>query len=768
MALILRSISRIFHVRGLLALLCASACCLASFSPSWAQAAELRLRVVDQEDGRALVGANAALVDAGLGAHADEHGRCVITVPAVGRYDVLVSFVGYRSRLLRIAANGEEEVVVLERALVALADVVVSASRRAQSFAEAPISIAVVEADKLRQHNAPTLSEPLRYVAGVSQVGDQISIRGSSGYSRGTGSRVLLLLDGFPMLAADLGDIKWDAIPASEVERIEIIKGAGSALYGTGALGGVINVLTRAPAEEPRSEFHLHSGIYNSPAYASWEWTDQPMYWSGADFSHSRTQGKTGWSMAGGQQYSSGYYENGDYRRSHLYAKIRQRFSPASYAQVLANWAVDDHGVFLQWKDRSEPLRVPVSDRLAATLSKKLNLNGEYFHLLGPQLGLRVKSAYYRTAFENTAAAGGLRSTAHKLYAEMQADYSYSTDFKMTAGWVGASDRVVSPASFLGRRTVRSTALYGQGVYSVANSVELTAGMRYDWNQLAESSRGTGQGLCPSLGSVAARSQGQFSPQIGFSYRPRVGTALRASTGRGFRAPSVSEMFTQAQASGVLVCANPHLVAERSWSYEVGVRQALGSVAFFDGALFWNSYRDLIEARPDPNASGATPIARFVNLAEARVRGIEAVLRAALPYNVEGTLSYTYVDGSEELAASAALPPYCHGGYAPGGRAPLPFRARHALRTGLSGRRGKTQMGFDFLATSRFERVSGLFAECGRDQLPVYQLDFFVGRQWGKLHFNARLDNALQYHYALGERQLQPPRRFSLAVAGAL
>jgi hypothetical protein len=410
----------------------------------------------------------------------------------------------------------------------------------------------------------------------------------------------------------------------------------------------------------------------------------------------------------------------------------------------LANWAVDDHGVFLQWKDRAQPLRVPTSDRLAATISKKFNLNGEYFHLLEPHLGLRLKASYYRTAFDNTVAAGGLRSTSHKLYAEMQTDYSYSTALKLTAGVVGTKDRVDSPRSFLGRRSVQSAAVYGQGIYSLRNPLELTAGLRYDWNQLAASKAGISTGPCPSLGPIGARGRGQFSPQAGLSFRPRAGTALRASAGRGFRAPSVSDIFTQAQASGVLVCANPSLDAERSWSYEVGARQELGGFAFFDGAIFWSEYRELIEARPDPFSSGATPMARFVNLSRARVRGVEA------------------------LDVDAVLPPFCHSGYTPGGQAPLPYRARHALRSGLSGRYGATELGLDLQATSRFERVSGLFAECGRDQLPVYQLDFFVGRQWRTLQFNARLDNALQYHYVLGERQLQPPRRFSLSIGGTL
>ena len=84
-----------------------------------------------------------------------------------------------------------------------------------------------------------------------------------------------MLVDGFPLLAADLGDIKWDAVPLHQVERVEVIKGAGSALYGTGALGGVINVLTRDPARKPGTRFRLLSGLYSPPAHRGWRWSCQ-------------------------------------------------------------------------------------------------------------------------------------------------------------------------------------------------------------------------------------------------------------------------------------------------------------------------------------------------------------------------------------------------------------------------------------------------------------------------------------------------------------
>ena len=181
-------------------------------------------------------------------------------------------------------------------------ELVVSAARRSQTFAQAPISISVADAERIADHNAFSLTGPLRYVSGVSQVDNQPVVRGSSGYSRGTGSRLLLLVDGFPMLSSDVGDIKWDAVPLQQVERVEVVKGAGSALYGTGALGGVINVLTRDPARAPGTRFRLLSGLYSQPTHSQWHWRESPMHFAGFDVSHNRVLGRTGLALSGGPQ----------------------------------------------------------------------------------------------------------------------------------------------------------------------------------------------------------------------------------------------------------------------------------------------------------------------------------------------------------------------------------------------------------------------------------------------------------------------------------
>lgn len=739
-----------------------SALCLLNCWPS--SAADIVVRVRDASDQIPLPGATLAVLGTEFGGSTDEEGYCRIEGLPPGRYDLLCSHIGYRSHTLPGVAPGEERVVALEPMVVEVPELVVSASRRSQTFAQAPISISVADAERIADHNAFSLTGPLRYVSGVSQVGSQPVVRGSSGYSRGTGSRLLMLVDGFPLLSSDLGDIKWDAVPLQQVERVEVVKGAGSALYGTGALGGVINVLTRDPARAPGTRFRLLSGLYSPPTHRPWRWTDSPMQFVGFDASHNRVWGRTGLALSGGHNRGTGYHQNGDGRRYHLYAKAVHRFSPTSYWRVMSHWALDDFGVFVQWRDRSQPLAVPASDASAHSTSWKLHLNSEYYHLVHSELGYRLKLGYYRTDFTNNAAAGGLASEGHKISGEGQFDYTGLRGWNWTLGLASVADLVRSPSDFLGTRSLTTVSGYAQGVYEISPLAEWTVGLRYDWSRLSAASR-LAAGPC-GVPPVESKNTGEFSPQVGFSYRPSEATALRASLGRGFRVPSVLEVFSQAEASGIRVCPNPALNPERAWSGEVGIKQGLAPWLALDMALFWNEYRGLIEARPDPFAGGVVPMARFQNLARARVGGLESELLVALPLGLGARAAYTLVDGVEFLDADQVLPPYCHGDYKD--RAPLPYRARHVVNLGLFGKRGPTSGRVNFQYLSRFERVSGLFAECGRDYVPIYLLDVQLSRQLGPMRVNLRVDNALQYYYATIERKIRPLRRISLSVDGAL
>jgi len=744
------------------------ALCQASWWARPAAAEGLSGQVVDALDGRPLAGVSLVLEGAQLGAHSDGEGRFRLAGLPPGPGRLLVSHIGYQPKEVPVVAGQQGELrIALEVAVVELPGVVVSATRRAQLFAEAPVSMAVAQAPELQTRNAFTLSGPLTYVAGVNQVGSQIDIRGSSGYSQGTGSRVLLLLDGFPMLSADLGDIKWDAVPTEEVERVEVIKGAASALYGTGALGGVINAITRQPSLRPQTRFRLLSGVYSQPAYRSWRWAEERMYLAGGDLSHSRTLGLTGLVLAGGHQRTRGYQENDEFRRYHLYAKAVRPVGERGRWTGLARWASDDHGVFLQWKNRQHPLQVPAGDRGASTLSRKLYLCSEYYQMRGPALGYKLKGYFYRTAFENSRQAGGLESVGRKAGTEVQVDYTGVEDLALSLGGAAAFDRVKAPGDFIGQRQAHNLALYAQGTRLLPPWAELVAGLRYDHHRRDQGEEGQ-LVRCALPHGEARPTQRQLSPQVGLAVFPAPHTALRASAGRGFRAPSISEVFTQAEASGVLICPNPALRAERSWSYELGLRQGVGGFLLVDAALFWNSFDGLVEARPDPALGQGVLAANFRNISRARVRGAELETQLALPGGLRWRAAYTLLDAVEFLALEEVLPIYDGGAeLVPGREAPLPYRARHLLNTGLGLQRGRVRGGAEFRYLSRFERVSGLFPEGRRDLVPVYLVDLYAAGRLGELDLTLRIDNLLNYHYLLTERELRSPRRLSLGLSGA-
>ncbi len=732
-------------------------------------------RVIDSETGQPVGGANGVIVGTMFAEQTDEDGRFLFADLPGGRYDLIVSHVGFRSHKLTSVAVPEQGTAEVDIELIAdplvLADVVVSATRTAQQVERAPVSMSVLDQQELASYNTINIADPLDHLPGVVKIGSQMNIRGSSGYSRGTGSRVLLLMDGFPMLSADNGDIKWDIVPVDEVARVEVVKGAGSALYGTGALGGVVNVITRRPQAQPQTRFRAVSGLHSQPAYRSWRWRDQPMYMAGFDLSHSRRVGDTDVLVSTGAKNGTGYQENGDFRRVHLFAKAEHRLSSRVLWTGLTTYAVDDHGVFLQWKDRTEPLKVPEADRSASTVSWKLGLASQLSYLPSIDTGIELRNSYFRTDFDNSDAAAGLGSVGHKIGTDLRLDHAIAENADLKVGGGGIIDLVNSPGDFLGRRSAANLAMYSQLTYEPSPVAEVLLGLRYDAYQRSAGEASATNSLCGgefAIGDNGDRREHQLSPQLGLTMQPLSATWLRASVSRGFRSPSVTEVHAQADAAGILVCPNPDLGSERSRSFEVGARQRIGSLASVDLALFWNTYDGLIEARPEPLEDSGVARARFRNISRARVRGIEVEQRATLPRGLQLKVAYTYLDAIEFLEDGTPLPPFCQEGLVPGEEAPLPFRPRHAASAGLASFLGSYRGGIDFRYMSRFERVSGLFAECDRDHLPVYLVDVFAGRSLGRLQLTLRVDNLLQYHYLLTERKVRPTRTLTFAVSGDL
>ena len=604
---------------------------------------------------------------------------------------------------------------------------IVSASKRPVNIVDVPTSVTLIDARTLATQNTISLDQSLDYAPGVNMVSGQVSIRGSSGYSRGTGSRVLLLIDGFPALSADNGEIKWDAIPMDQIARVEIVKGAGSALYGTGALGGIINVITYKPTTQPKTRFRTWMGTYSKPTYPEWAWTTDRRYVQGVDMSHSQTIDDIGFVVGIGQKWTNGYRENDWHKRYKTFAKIQKKFSQTRTLTTTLNWAYDDHGVFIQWKDRNEPLEVPVQNGDDRTLSTKFNANMDYYHLIRADLGYRIKTFVYRTHFKNDL-EGNAFSTGYKFGQEYQLDAQPTASTSLTSGIEWISNRVQSPNNLFGDHTGYSLAAYTQAELEPSKTLLLSVGARYD--------RGKLDGRDPA---------GRFSPKIGLSWQIAPTTSLRSTLGWGFRNPSIAEIYTNTEFSGVPIVPNPSLKPERSISFESGLIHQF-SWMHVDIAGFYSRYNDLIEARPE--VAGTVS---FRNVSQGRIVGLEVSTQIALGFlTLDG--DYTLLDAVESL---------------PTGSLSLPYRSRHVAGGGVITRYKNLLLSSRYTYRSTIKQgATGLFPEGTRDLIAVHLLDLSFSYELSPLTITFTIHNTLEYNYARTERNLGPPRRFTLNLAG--
>ena len=140
-----------------------------------------------------------------------------------------------------------------------------------------------------RGATSPTSGEALPFAQGVTFNAGHMDIRGSSGIARGVGSRVLMLLDGHRVLGGVSSAIDFGVLPLLDVERIEIIKGPHSTLWGTNAMGGVVNVITRAPPGGRRTVVRGYYGVFDTPG--EMDFSEERLNMDGLQLQHSRRIG---------------------------------------------------------------------------------------------------------------------------------------------------------------------------------------------------------------------------------------------------------------------------------------------------------------------------------------------------------------------------------------------------------------------------------------------------------------------------------------------
>ena len=302
--------------------------------------------VRDVESGELLPLVNIRLADTLVGTSSEFDGSFQLTALKPGRHILLASYVGYKEQRLEniaVEAGKSTEVTInLEPAAVIADEVVVTATLRPQAVKLAPASIGLVTSKQIRERNITTFDQAFDEVPGVVVTRSSganvqaLSIRGASEVAGGgIGNRVLLLIDGRPAISPESGGALWNLVPLNSIERIEVVKGAYSSLYGSSAMGGVINVITRKPDVEPEMRLHVNYGFFNrAPASAEYSRYNDFRTIEG---SYSRRTGKFAYLLDGGWKANDGHREKSGFDLYNFYGKASWQFSKNRFLQVSGN-----------------------------------------------------------------------------------------------------------------------------------------------------------------------------------------------------------------------------------------------------------------------------------------------------------------------------------------------------------------------------------------------------------------------------------------------
>ncbi|MBP6978876.1 MAG: TonB-dependent receptor [Bacteroidales bacterium] len=228
-------------------------------------------KVTDAYTGLPVQGANLVLIT-GAGTSSDIQGNYRLELPGTGTFSLTVTCIGYATLQVDITATREarlERDFKLTPAEMDLDEVVISATRTENPVREVPLRINLLNARKMQSMPIQTVDDYLNYLPGVV-VGktfgifsskSTVTMRGLDGKEQG---RVLVMLDGTPVNKADGGSVNWNLINPTEVEKIEVVKGPGSSLWGGNAMGGTINIITRKPTRPVQGNASVKYGTYNT------------------------------------------------------------------------------------------------------------------------------------------------------------------------------------------------------------------------------------------------------------------------------------------------------------------------------------------------------------------------------------------------------------------------------------------------------------------------------------------------------------------------
>ncbi|HEY3383008.1 MAG TPA: TonB-dependent receptor [Vicinamibacterales bacterium] len=649
--------------------------------------------VVTDPDGSRVRGARVILVGHAAVASAvlsDAVGRFRIERVPAGQYELRVSADGFRADPVAVAVDAGRDADVPVRLHVSAVSesVVVSAAQVELPLARAADSVSIVSARELRALQAETVADAMRAVPGLS-----ISRNGGRGgvtsvFPRGGESDfTLVLVDGIKANAFG-GGYDFSALSAADVERIEVVRGPESALFGADAMGAVVQVITRRGGS-PRVEGSIESGSLRTTRLTAGSWGSRGAWNWGGSAERLSSDGFTGIAPATGETVS-----NDDFLMKH--ASLSGGWHAPGGSDVRGTFTVTSGDRGFPGPFGSNPIDAYTSvDRMSRGATTTWQYGARWLQPIssGSRHIRQTSSLNYLDLHSDFASSYGLSaSTTSRLGVRTQTDVDLSGALGLSAGVELQREQATSTfitAGSTGPVPIRRRVIGGfaEARIQPSSRLTLTAGVRAE--QVQRDRLGSNPDPYAPRPAFDTDTRVSVNPRMSAALflpglaGPRGWLRLHAAAGTGMRAPDALEIaFTD----------NPGLKPERSRSVEGGADHAfLGETLVVGATVFFNRYDDLIVAI-GPALKDASRY-RTDNISNAQSRGAELSAAMRARWGLAARASYTFLD-TEILAVDrlgTAPPPFKAGD-------PLLRRPRHLASFDLTMTRGKA---------TAFARVGG-------------------------------------------------------------
>jgi len=479
-------------------------------------------------------------------------------------------------------------------------------------------NITVISEDEIKKSNAKNAGELIENKVGITDVskygtlGSESTLRIRSGGA--SAQQVLVMVDGRLVNDTSLGSANLTEIPSENIERIEILRGPASALYGANALGGVVNIITKkATAVKPKTEIGIEQGSFNTQNYKM-NFTAMP--------------GKANIFLSGGKNITDGFRDNSDYDATNFSAKIGYDFE--KYGELSESFG------FLTSKlgvpgTNNTPLGEWDNHKERAAYSPNANQKGKKFY---SQLEHKIivanaplKTNLYWDAQKRTYKdPDWLTNTVSEP--ENTGFNSQLEISNMVVGIDERTERFTRTDSSV--KTINKTrdnyAAFVQRTFEI-DKLSLTPGVRYDYNSSYKDST---------------------NPRVSGVYRLTEKIKLSANIGTAFRAPTFEDLYSPYISWGIGdTQGNPDLKPEKSIGTDMGCEYKISESLLSKITLAYIDIQDLIEWK-NISADFSYDKYRPVNVGAALSRVGEIEFENKISKKLAQNLNYTFLESKEK------------------------------------------------------------------------------------------------------------------------